>query len=74
MDHFTDTTVTGRVTAQSDGLLYTSIPYEEGWSVKVDGEPVQREAFAGTMLAIPVTAGSHSIELSTAPPGWGRGS
>ena len=73
VDHFTDTTVTGRVTAQSDGLLYTSIPYEEGWSVKVDGEPVQAEAFAGTMLAIPVTAGSHSIELSYSPAGLGTG-
>lgn len=68
-DHYTDTSVTGRITAPYDGLLYTSIPYEKGWTVKVDNVETEPVVFADTMLAIPVTAGAHSIELSYRPDG-----
>jgi len=33
----TDTKLEGTINANRDGILYTSIPYEKGWSVKVDG-------------------------------------
>ena len=33
----TDTTLKGTINANRDGVLYTSIPYEKGWTVKVDG-------------------------------------
>lgn len=32
-----DTRLAGTINADRDGLLYTSIPYEKGWKVKVDG-------------------------------------
>ena len=30
---FTDTKITGTVNAEEDGLMFTSIPYNAGWSV-----------------------------------------
>ena len=33
----TDTKLAGTINADRDGILYTSIPYEKGWTVKVDG-------------------------------------
>ena len=66
-DSYTDTSVSGRVNASEDGLLYMSIAYENGWTVKVDGEEVTPVQFADTMLAIPLAAGSHTIELSYEP-------
>lgn len=66
-DSYTDTSVSGRVNASEDGLLYMSIAYEKGWTVKVDGEEITPVQFADTMLAIPLTAGSHTIELSYEP-------
>lgn len=69
VDHYTDTSVTGRITAVSDGLLYTSIPYEKGWTLKVDNVETEPVLFADTMLAVPLSGGSHSIELSYRPEG-----
>jgi len=36
----TDTKITGTVNAAKNGVFMTSIPYERGWSVKVDGKNV----------------------------------
>lgn len=33
----TDTKLIGTIKANRDGIIYTSIPYEKGWRVKVDG-------------------------------------
>ncbi len=73
IDHYTDTSVTGRVTAASDGLLYTSIPYEKGWTLKVDNVETEPVLFADTMLAVPLKSGAHSIELSYHPEGFTPG-
>ncbi len=73
IDHYTDTSVTGRITAASDGLLYTSIPYEKGWTLKVDNILTEPVLFADTMLAVPLKAGAHSIELSYRPDGLTSG-
>lgn len=57
------TSLTGTVTAETDGLLFTSIPYENGWVVKVDGEIVETEAFADAFLAVELSAGTHTVEF-----------
>lgn len=38
---YSDRKITGTVTAQEGELLMTSIPYEPGWSIKVDGKKVE---------------------------------
>ena len=40
LDKFKDDHIEGTVTAEEGQILYTSIPYEPGWTIKVDGKKV----------------------------------
>ncbi|NMA79927.1 MAG: YfhO family protein [Clostridiales bacterium] len=62
------------VNAPYDGYFFTSIPYEKGWSAKVDGKKVKPVMVADSLLAIPITSGQHSIKLSFIPSGFIAGS
>ncbi len=69
-----DTHVTGSVTADEDGVLMTSIPYENGWKLKVDGS--QRnisELAGGSLISVDLSKGTHTIELTFTPPGLKAG-
>ncbi|MBR5348963.1 MAG: YfhO family protein [Lachnospiraceae bacterium] len=66
---FDDTHVNGYVTAKSNGILFTTIPYEKGWTARVDGAIVDTEKAVDTFLAIPLTEGTHKIELTYMPDG-----
>lgn len=37
----TASSITGTVTAQADGTMFFSIPYDKGWQVLVDGQPAE---------------------------------
>jgi len=39
--HQTKSSLSGTVTAQKDGTLFFSIPYDKGWQVLVDGKPAE---------------------------------
>lgn len=61
--------LSGKVTVPDGQVLMTSIPYDEGWSVWIDGEKAEAEPFAGTFLAVKCPAGEHGIRLSYMSPG-----
>ena len=66
VDKITDSSVSGTLSTDSDCVLYTSIPYDEGWRVYVDGEEVVGGDYlqiGGALLGIKVTKGNHSIEM-----------
>ena len=65
--------IKGRVNALEDGVLYTSIPYERGWKLYVDGEKTEIEPFENALIAVPLTKGEHSITLRYTPYGFGIG-
>lgn len=50
-----------------------SIPYEPGWTITVDGVETPFEKFAETMIAVPLTEGSHTIEMHYSIHGVGVG-
>lgn len=69
---FTDTTIEGTVNASADGVLYTSIPYDKGWSITVDGEKVNEEdiiKIGDALLGINLKGGKHDIRLHYTPKG-----
>ena len=68
-DSYTDTSLRGKVNAPYDGILYTSIPYEAGWSAYLDGERVQTEAYHGAFVSLPINRGEHTVELRYLPDG-----
>lgn len=72
VEEFEDTRLTGRVTAEKEGqLLFTTIPYEEGWIVQVNGKAVRPEkAVDGSLIAIPLEKGENVVKMQFSPDYW----
>jgi len=54
-------------------MLFTTIPYEPGWTVKVDGEKVKYEKIADGLMGIPMSEGTHTVTMSFFPHGMALG-
>lgn len=64
LDTVTSTYVKGTVTANEDGILYTSIPYYRGFTAYVDGKKTDITTLAnGALVGLELTAGTHTIEF-----------
>ena len=50
--------------------MMTSIEYDKGWTVKVDGKEVETYPVGGALLAIDLEEGDHEIEMSFMPRGF----
>lgn len=68
-----DAFLSGSFEAGAGGTLFFSIPYDEGWSLTVDGETAQTRKVLGAFLGAEVSGGYHSVTLSYAPKGWRLG-
>lgn len=68
-----DDHIKGTITVNNDKLLMTSIPYDEGWTVKVDGQKVDVKAVGEALIAVDLTAGTHTIEMTFFPKGLAPG-
>ena len=72
VETFEETKISGTVSVNYDSLFFTSIPYDKGWTVKVDGEKIAKEdyvALKDAYLCFNLPAGEHEIELSYIPQG-----
>ncbi|MBQ1211345.1 MAG: YfhO family protein [Clostridia bacterium] len=65
--------MTAIVSAKQNGTVFTSIPYDEGWTVKVDGIEVETFALGEAMLGFDVAAGEHTVTLTFRPRGLTAG-
>ena len=65
-----DSYIAGDITAQEDGLFYTSISYTKGWKAYVDGVETEITPVGDAMLAFPMNRGAHHIELKYIPEGF----
>lgn len=63
VNSFNDTNISGTINATKSGVLFTSIPYDDGWTVKVDGKKVETFSAGNAMLAFELDAGQHNIEM-----------
>lgn len=66
---YSDTKIEGKINSGYDGILYTSIPYDEGWSVYIDGIKAETYAIGGCQLAADITEGEHTVEMKYSPKG-----
>ena len=65
-----DSCLKGTIDVQEDGVFVTSVPYEAGWQLKVDGHTREiNELIGGAWISTSLSAGEHQIELSFRPPG-----
>ncbi|HFI0463749.1 TPA: YfhO family protein [Streptococcus suis] len=51
-------------------FMMTSIPFNLGWTVKVDGQVVDLYEAWGAFMAFPISPGQHEIEMVFIPDGW----
>lgn len=67
---YTSSRIEGNITAANDGTFMTSIPYEKGWTLYVDGKKTETSEIMDVFLAADIKAGTHSIKLVYVPEGF----
>ena len=70
---FSDTKISGTVNAGYNGVLYTSIPYDEGWSIYIDGEKAPLVSINGCQLGCEIAQGEHTVTFKFFPRGLKEG-
>ncbi len=65
--------INGTVDMAQDGWLFLSVPYDDGFTVWVDGEKTDCTAYADTFLMLPLSAGKHEIQTSFVSKGFPLG-
>lgn len=71
---YSSTDVMGYVNAAEDGLLFTSIPYDESYTVYVDNVKTDYTSTGnGAFIAVRLPAGTHTVEFRYMPRGFKAG-
>lgn len=70
---YSDTLIEGDVTLKSDKVMLSTIAYDIGWKVYVDGKSVDTYKIADSYLAFDIKKGSHKIKLVYYPDGMKLG-
>lgn len=73
IESFDSTNISGKIAVTSPGQLVLSIPYEPGWTLKIDGIETELHSFEDTFLSAPISLGEHEIELNYYPGGLSAG-
>lgn len=66
---YDDGYIRGEINLPPNQIMFTSIPYDEGWKVYVDGEEVEYTVACGSFIAVPMVPGSHTVEMIYTPRG-----
>ena len=61
--------IEGTVKGMADGYFVTSVPYDKGFSVKVDGHTVKTEKVNKAFLGFRIGAGTHRVKITYHSPG-----
>ena len=54
---------------EQPGRVICSIPYEDGWTVRINGEKTEGVLFGGCLMAFDLEAGEYSFEMEYVPAG-----
>ena len=70
---YDSTSITGHIDVKEDGLMFMSIPYAEGWSAEVDGNPAEVVSIQDALMGIKLEKGSHDVTIRYTPAGFKEG-
>lgn len=73
IETFKDSYIKGTVSASKDGVMVASMPYDEGWTVTVDGEAVELIKNESHMMMFNISQGEHTVEMKYFPQGLKEG-
>ena len=62
-----DTKIEGTLNADTDKTVFTTIPYDSGWRVYVDGKRVETFKSVETFVAFDIDEGEHNIVMKYRP-------
>ena len=65
--------ISGDIALDTGGRLILSVPYEEGWTVTINGHEATPTTFGGCLMAFDLEPGEYSIEMHYVPAGTGAG-
>ena len=66
---FENDTIKGTINITEDNsYLVTSIPYDKGYTIKVDNEVVEYKNINKGFIGLPINKGNHNIEISYKTP------
>ena len=65
--------LSGKIDVKEGQRIMTSIPYDEGWTIKVDGNKISPEKYSDTFISFKADAGVHDISFSYVSPGVKEG-
>ncbi len=60
--------INAQVVSDKDQYLFFAVPYSEGWHATVDGEDIDILRANTAFMAIPISQGAHTVELSYTTP------
>lgn len=60
--------ICGEYYAETDGTIFVSVPYGDGFKCSVNGKKVELSECFGGFIGVPVTKGENSIQISYVPP------
>ncbi|MBQ6568861.1 MAG: YfhO family protein [Clostridia bacterium] len=69
----TNHSFTSKIVLEKENMVFFSVPYEDGWSAKVNGNPVKVEDVDFGLMAVRCPAGDNTIEFTYRTPGLDAG-
>ena len=69
IDTFTQNHITGHVTTDQECILFLSIPYDDGWTLTVNGVEQDVQIADGTFMSCVLPSGECEIDLRYVTPG-----
>lgn len=73
IERVTDDHLRGTFAAEAGQELMFTIPYDEGWTLTVDGKKTEIKKVLGAFMAVDVEPGEHTYEMRFVPSGFRAG-
>ena len=62
--------ISGSIAMPENGYLYTSVPFDQGFTLYVDGKKTEYQALLDTFIMVPLEKGNHEIKFTYYPTGF----
>lgn len=63
----------GTISLDETSNVLLTVPYAEGWTLKVDGKETEPDKWCGLFMMLELSEGTHTIEMSYVTPGFRLG-
>lgn len=73
-DEYTETHLSGSLNVtKNDQTILLTIPYDEGWHIRIDGEEIEYFETLDSLIGFTVDSGEHTIDIEYMPKAFSLG-